>query len=130
MTALTSETLSKETGLPKWWLAVALGETTLEHKAKTAREAMSAYHEAEKGSSESAAAYRRYSQLAVVDFSNMSDIEIRHQAAYNDFYQRLEKTTTIEQVVAMLNEQGVIPGSPLWDAALEQLVTFKKAQLN
>jgi hypothetical protein len=130
MTDVTSESLSKETGLPKWWMAVALGETRLESNAKTATEAWQAFRQAEKGSPESAAAYKQYSQLAVVDSTNMSDIEIRHQAAYHDFYNRLDKTATVEQVVSMVKEQGVIPGSPLWDAALEQLVTLKKAQIN
>lgn len=130
MSTLTSERLSQETGLPKWWLAVALGETTLEHKAKTANDAWRAFHEAEKGSPESAAAYKRYSELAVIDMSNASDIQIRHLAAYHDFYERLDKVASVEQVVAMVSEQGVIPGSPLWDAALEQLVTLKKVQSN
>lgn len=130
MSTLTSERLSQETGLPKWWLAVALGETTLGHKAKTANEAWDAFHKAEKGSPESAAAYKRYSELAVIDMSSASDVQIRHLAAYHDFYKRLGKVTTVEQVVAMVNEQGVVPGGPLWDAALEQLVTMKKAQSN
>ena len=128
MSTLTSESLSQETGLPNWWLAVALGETTLEHSAKTASEAWCAFHEAEKGSPESAAAYKRYSQLHVILEDKVSDIDIRRWAAYRDFYKRLDKTTSVEQVVAMVKEQGVVPGSPLWDAALEQLVILKKAQ--
>ena len=130
MSILTSESFSKETGLPQWWLAVALGETKLENNARTANEAWQVFHKAEKGSPESAAAYKRYSQLHMIHEDNVSDIDIRRWAGYRDFYERLEKTTSIEQVVTMLNEQDVVPGSPLWDAALEQLIALKSTQLN
>jgi len=124
----TAESLSRETGLPKWWLEVALGERSLEHDAETASEALRAYHKAEKGSFESAAAYKRYSELQVVHEKDVSDLDIRRWAAYRDFYERLDKTTSVDEVVGMINEPSVIPGSPLWDAALQQLMILKKAQ--
>jgi len=116
--------LVKEFGYPAWWFEVALGSRNLGHKASTANEALQAFQNAPDESIEKAGAYARYSQIHKVHESQVDDIWIRHWAYYTDFYKRLEKTTTTDEVRTMLSEQGVVVGSPIWDEAVKQLIAL------
>lgn len=121
--------LSQETHLPQWWFDVTLGSIRLGCKAENAHHALCIFEDSPQGSLESAAAYKKYSELACVHESQINDIWIRHWAFYNDFYERLGKATTIPEIVGMLREPGVIPGSPLWENGLKKIVNISRKQV-